>query len=147
MAQVSKYPISQEVYTHIFEIFLGTIAHLRIKREITVFLRDFLSPTEQIMLSKRLAIALLLVKGYDWREISKLLRVSTSTIGKISLQYNTGSGYKRVVTTLLKDERMDRFWLDVGEAMAALFSLPGGKSKAWVFMKQDIQKKKRRKPF
>ncbi len=145
MAQVSKYPISQEVYTHIFEIFLSTIAHLRIKSEITVFLRDLLSPTEQIMLSKRLAIALLLVKGYDWREISKLLRVSTSTIGKISLQYNTGSGYKRVVNTILQDERMERFWLDVGEAMAALFSLPGRKSHAWVSLKEEIRKRKRAK--
>ncbi len=60
MTQVSKYPISDLVYQRILEIFFETLVGIKTKAEAYQFIKDFLSPTEQTMLSKRLAIAFLL---------------------------------------------------------------------------------------
>src|SRR3989344_7650258 len=106
MTQVSKYPVSKDVYERIFEIFL----------------KEFLTPTEQVMLAKRLSVAFLLSKDYNYREISKILRVSTGTVNRVALSYRKESHYKMVIEEILRDERMDEFWRGVGETGSKLFS-------------------------
>lgn len=91
MTQVSRYPIPKEVYGRIFEIFVKTISSLGDKKQIADFFVDFLTPTERIMLAKRLAIAFLLMKKYDYKMIARTLRVSSSTIGGVSIDLSKGS--------------------------------------------------------
>lgn len=147
MAQVSKYPISKEVENRIFEILLKTIADLHDAVDINSFLEDFLSPVEKIMLAKRLSIAVLLAKGYDYQQIRKILRVSPSTIGgvAISLKY-AGTGYKKVVEKILRDERIEEFWQKVDDVIADLVP-PYGKN--WSYWRKERWQKKmaQRKPF
>lgn len=147
MAQVSKYPISKEVEKRIFEILLKTIADLRSAGEIDEFLQDFLSPVEKIMLAKRLSIAVLLAKGYDYAEIRKILRVSPPTIAQvaISLKY-AGRGYKNVVERILREEKMGAFWQKVDDVIADLVP-PKGRN--WSYWRKErwIKKRARRKPF
>jgi len=147
MAQVSKYPISKEVEERIFEILSKTIADLRSFQEIDQFLEDFLSPVEKIMLAKRLSIAVLLAKGYDYEQIRKTLRVSPPTIAQvaISLKY-AGKGYKKVVEKILKEEKMEEFWQKVDDVIADLVP-PKGKN--WSYWRKERWQKKmaRRKPF
>lgn len=147
MPQISKYPISREVYDRVFDIFLKTIVDLQTKNQVIHFFKEFLSPTEQIMLAKRLAIAILLAKDFDYREISKILRVSTSTVRDIALTYKNGDGYKQVVKKLLSDEKIEEFWASVGEKIAALLALPGSKSGTWLYLKQELENRRRNKPF
>jgi len=147
MTQVSKYPISKDVYEHIFDVFLATIAEIKTKNEVASFLQDFLTPTERIMLAKRLAIGLLLAKNYDYREISKILRVSTTTIGNMSSLYKYGHAYRKVIDDILADEEMEKFWLDFGEKIASILSPGGAKTSGWFYLRNEIRKKKRRKPF
>lgn len=80
MAQVSRYPISKEIYDRCWEIFTKTLVGIRTSKDAEEIVSDLLTPTEKIMLVKRLSIALLLSKGYEYREIIKLLRVSFPTI-------------------------------------------------------------------
>ncbi|MBI5465447.1 hypothetical protein HY946_02445 [Candidatus Gottesmanbacteria bacterium] len=147
MTQVSKYPISKEVEERIFEILLKTIADLRSSQEIDQFLQDFLSPVEKIMLAKRLSIAVLLAKGYDYQEIRKILRVSPPTIAQvaISLKY-AGKGYKNVVERILREEKMVEFWQKVDDVIHDTIP-PYGKN--WSYWRKERWQKKmaRRKPF
>ena len=76
MTQVSKYPISKDVADRIFEVFVKTLLKIKTYKEAESFTYDLFSPVEKIMLAKRIAIAFLLMKGYQYREISRLLRVS-----------------------------------------------------------------------
>jgi TrpR-related protein YerC/YecD len=96
MAQVSRHPLSKLIYERIFEIFIKSIISIKNKKEAEDFLNDFLTPTERIMLAKRLTIAVLLTKGYDYNQIHKVLHVSTATIAGVNvfLKY-TGEGYKK----------------------------------------------------
>lgn len=141
MAQVSKYPISKEVETRIFEILSKTISDLRNAVEIDDFLGDFLSPVERIMLAKRLSIAVLLAKGYDYQQVRKILRVSPSTIGAvaISLKY-AGKGYKNVVEKILREEKMEAFWQKIDDVIADLVP-PAGRN--WSYWRKERWQKRK----
>lgn len=147
MAQVSKYPISKEVEERVFEVLSEVISGLRLRSDINDFLEDFLSPIEKIMLAKRLSIALLLAKGYDYQAIRKTLRVSPPTIASvaISLKY-AGKGYKRVVEKIIAEEKMGEFWQKVDDVINDLVP-PKGKNWSY-WRKERWQKKiKNRKAF
>ena len=147
MAQISKYPVSKEVYSRIFEIFLKTISKLKTKRQVESFLKEFLTPTEQVMFAKRLAIAFLLTKKYDYRDISKILRVSTSTIRSVSVDLQMGDTYESVVRGILKDEEVEKFFKGVGEKVTKLLASTDSKSGTWRYLRHELEKDKRSKPF
>jgi len=147
MPQVSKYPITQDVYNRIFEIFYKTLADIKTPSEVKEFIEDFLSPTEQIMLSKRLAIAVLLAKDFDYRTISKILRVSLATIAMVAalLKYK-GRGYKKVVGKIIKSEKREEFWQKIDDLLSGTVPPKGVIWKYWR-QEKEIEKRKRQKPF
>lgn len=59
--------------------FINAIAELETKQEIRGFIKELLTPTERIMLAKRLAAIMMLKKGYSFRVIEKTLKISSST--------------------------------------------------------------------
>ncbi|MBF8249592.1 MAG: TrpR-like protein YerC/YecD [Candidatus Levybacteria bacterium] len=150
MSQISNYPISKIIADRIFEIFLITITQLKDKTEADQFISDLLTPTEKIMIAKRLAIAFLLEKKYDYRSIQKLLRVSTGTITAVNLARNLGSnGYKNVISKIIKKENLVNLFDKVlVKLLSAPSSLERGKS-TWTYLKDraEAQKNKRRKVF
>lgn len=107
MAQVSKYLLDKDVEARIFEVFFQTLANLTTSSQVKEFLFDLLSPTERTMLSKRLAIAVMLEKGYSYEEIKDVLKVSGGTIQKISnwLKYE-GKAFRKVAKKLLPREKV-----------------------------------------
>jgi uncharacterized protein YerC len=130
MAQVSKYPIQKEVYDEIFDTFLQTIAKLNTKSAVLEFFNEFLTPTERIMFSKRLAAGLLIAEGYDYREISNLLKMSSATISVFSSFYKYGNGYKKVIDKLKLDKEISEFLRNIAEKISALGTFGGKGSNA-----------------
>ena len=148
MTQVSKYPISNSVYERILEVFFKTLVGIKTKDEAEKFIKDFLTPTEQIMLAKRLAIAFLLEKDYDFRTISKVLRVSLGTVARVNLlrKYG-GEGYQAMIKKLLREEKVRDLLLRVGEALTAIAGQGGKGSGAWRYLHHELKKKKKPKAF
>ena len=147
MAQISKYLISKDIYDRIFDLFLKTIVNLETKNNTSAFLDGFLTPTEKVMLSKRLAIGLLLAKEYPYREISKVLKVSLGTIGSVGRNYKYQPGYQVVIQKILGDEKLEDFWLKVGEVFASVGSAGGKGSGGWRDIRNELKNKRLRKPF
>lgn len=149
MAQVSKYPIPNAVLERISEIFFNSLIELKTKGDAEQFIKDLLTPTERIMLAKRLAIAFLLEKDYDFRTIRKILRVSLPTIASVNLARKYGGqGYKRMMEKLLKEEKINSFFNEVGIAVTGFV----GKGTTvgtgvWRYLHQELKKKQERKPF
>lgn len=105
MSQVSKYPLSKNIADRIFEIFLNTFVRIHNKQEADQFISDLLTPTEKIMLAKRLAIAFLLEKGYEYRTVQRIIKVSSGTITSVNISRHHGSeGYKKVIAKIIKEE-------------------------------------------
>lgn len=142
MAQVSKYPVHKDVEKRMFEIFTNTIARLRNKEEIEDFLEDFLSPVEQIMLAKRLSIAILLAKKYSYPSIAKILRVTPSTIASVSLSLKyAGKGYKKMVERMMLDEKISAFWEKIEDFLT---HIPPSKGSDWSYHLGEYYKRKRK---
>lgn len=150
MTQVSKYPISKEIADRIFEIFLKSLVKIHDQQQADQFISDLLTPTEKIMLAKRLAIALLLHKNYDYRTIQKLIKVSTATIASVNMVVKYGSkGYLNLVNKIIKEEKLFRM---IEDAAAKILSFPAQASKggdAWRYLKDEVDKdrRKNRKAF
>lgn len=145
MSQISKYPISKQIADRIFEIFLNTLVNIKSKDDADEFISDLLTPTEKIMLAKRLAIAFLLEKNYDYRSIQKLIRVSTGTIASVNLSLHLGSvGYKKLISKIVKEEKITGiFETAIVKILSAPAALERG-SGTWTYLKRKAEEQKRR---
>jgi len=147
MTQVSRIPISKSIYERIFNIFTKTIASCKRKDQVALFLREFLTPTEQIMLAKRLSIAFLLLKNYNYLEISSILRVSTCTVRNVSVNLKNNRNLVSKIEKIMEDEKVEKFLEDVGEKVAKIFATSGSKSGAWKHLEKELGNRKKKKVF
>lgn len=121
MTKVSRIPLRNDVWDRIFKLFVETTADLKDKDLLTSFIDDLYSPTEKIMLAKRLAAAVLLVKGHNYANVSKILKISSPTIAKISLKIKyTEGGLKTIVGKIVSKQSGQIFWKEIED----LFDLP-----------------------
>ena len=121
MPQVSKRLTSQKISKRLPELLIETIVNCSNSYQTQKFLDDFLTPTEKIMLGKRLAIAVLLLKGYDYATISQLLKVSSATIGKIVnlLRFSDG-GLKMMAEKQLNKDNWKNLLFEAGRIFLKL---------------------------
>ncbi|MBI3092664.1 MAG: hypothetical protein HYZ02_00295 [Candidatus Levybacteria bacterium] len=146
MTQVSKYPISKDVADRIFEVFIKSLIKIKNDKDAKDLADDLFSPTEKIMLAKRLAIAFLLMRGYQYREISKLIKVSLTTIANVNLSLNYGKGgYKRILESIAKEEKLEEFFENIAEKLLSVpaKSLKGGG--VWRYLHQEVKQAKRKR--
>jgi uncharacterized protein YerC len=142
MSQVSKRPVRKDVYEEIFNTFLQTIVDLRSKSQVSDFFDEFLTPTEKIMFSKRLAAGLLIAKGYDYKDIVDLLKISTGTISTFSSFYKYGKGYKKIIDKIKAGKEISEFLRNIGEKISALGSIGGKGSGSWRAINKHFKNKK-----
>lgn len=115
----------KEVEKRVYEVFEKSVADIRKPEDVRNFITDLLTPTEKIMLAKRLAIAVLLSKDYGYRSISRILKVSFATINSVAKQNAIGgSGYKAVVNKILREEKLKETFINISEELNKLFSHP-----------------------
>jgi len=146
MPQVSKYPLPEEVYNRIFELLLKVTTDSFSKNQAKELLDDLLTPTEKVMLAKRLSIGVLLLKGYPYESIREILRVSRPTIANVSrsLRYG-GKGYKRFARKILKEEKTAEFWEKVEDLVLGTLSKGGKGTGSWRYLHHEIREKRRKK--
>lgn len=102
MTKISKKPIGADDMGLFVDEFWRAVTLLESKDEVRAFFRDILTHTERQMLAKRLQIAKFLYQGLDYNAIKKKVKVSDTTIGKVSQWLQTfGDGYKLVLPRLL----------------------------------------------
>ena len=97
------------------------------------------------MLAKRLAIAFLLQKGYDYRTIQKIIRVSAPTITSVNTARQYGSeGYKKLVAKIIKEEKLISFFDGTVEKLLSIPSELEKGSGAWSYLREQVKEKKRK---
>jgi len=146
MTQVSKYLISDNVYKRCWEIFAKTLIGIRNSNDFQVIVEDLFTPTEKIMFAKRLAIAYLLMQGYEYRQIAKILRVSAPTITDINTKIKYSTGYKSAVSRILKDEKFVEYFNKVAQAVVSMGTTGKG-SGVWRSLKRELENKSNEKAF
>lgn len=102
MVHLNKHTLSEKLLVDLFARLNETIAKLD-ERQAGLFLNDLLGEEERIMLAKRLGIVVMIMEGYSMYRISRTLKVSPSTVEKISTSMQHGA-YSNVVPTLKKSK-------------------------------------------
>lgn len=73
------------------------------------FLDDLLSPTEKLMLSKRLMAAVLLQRGYSGGVVCRVLKMSKTTVWLLQRELvKSGEGYRKVFDRFFREARGQR---------------------------------------
>ena len=99
MTQISKKQLGKKVEDKVYSSFWSVIVKTKKETEAELFFGEFFTRNEKVNFAKRLSIAILLKKGYDWRAIEDIVKVSRGTIAKISLKMST-EGFKLVFEKL-----------------------------------------------
>lgn len=146
MTQLSKLPLRKEIEERMFEVFKDSIGMVTTRSQVERLIDDLLSPTERVMLAKRLSIALLLSRKYDQRSISKILKVGLNTINKVSRSLKTGSGYKMICENILTQEKFKEFLQKIDDFFADVFPPRHRNWSAWRRERRE-EKMRKQKPF
>ena len=90
--------LSKETQHELLGEFCGALCAVNTTNEAVELLTDLLTPSETIMLAKRIRIAKLLLNGKDYDTIGKSLQVSQSTIAKVAAWLaESGEGFRLIV--------------------------------------------------
>ena len=125
MSQVSHRYLNPKVEQQIFDTFVESFTSLSSAQKATDFLYDLLSPVEQVMLGKRLAIAYMLMKGYAQRTVADTLKVSQSTVNKVNASLKVGTGYRAIISHMLQKEKVVAFFDKLEEKLDHLLPPKG----------------------
>jgi len=103
--------------------FWNAVTLLKEKNEVTAFLNDLLTPTEIRMISKRLQIADMLARGYDYQTIKSSVHVTSQTVASVNNKLNYGNN--GLIRILLRLEKIDKQKQAKIEGRRNIFSAPG----------------------
>lgn len=114
MTQISKRQLGKQLQRQVYQTFWSAIAKLTKEQEVSLFFSEFFTRNERVNFAKRLAIGILLYKGYDWRSIRDLLKVSEGTIAKMTGKVD-GDGLQLLFDKFEKEEKWQKFWQDLAK--------------------------------
>jgi len=124
MPKVSRNPLSREMQQETMRAFIQTLVKISDDVLLRRFLDDLLSPTEKLMLSKRLMAAVLLQRGYSGGAVSTALKMSKTTVWLIQRELvKSGEGYRTVFDRFFRESRGQRI-LDAIERFLNAITLP-----------------------
>ncbi|MDP2676993.1 MAG: Trp family transcriptional regulator [bacterium] len=124
MPHVSKYKAEKKVVDEIQEHFAILLSRIKDKDDIHAVFADLLTQTERTMFAKRLAIVLMLERGYSFRIISKTVKVSESTISAMRDRIDRGgNGFKKILH-YFENSKNTRKLDAIMMTIARFFSMP-----------------------
>lgn len=129
MVNLSKIQIDDKKLVKVYQLMFEILNEADDKDDFLGIIKDILSPPEQLMVAKRIAIVYLLLKGIDHTTIAKYLKSSRATVAKFSLLfYDKESKLIGVIGELLNQEKISNFFEDL---FADIFIKPGLKIGHW----------------
>jgi len=72
--------------------FCALIAEITTKKDAANFVRDLFTPSESLMITRRIEIAKMLLCGYTYQEISKKMKVGSNTVNNVNRWLYAGFG-------------------------------------------------------
>ena len=108
MTQVSRRYIPPWTFEKILDIYLTSFLKVKDKNTAKLFFEEFLTPTEKIMLAKRITGFYLLYKKVSILETADILKLSTSTVAKYSYFLSRSSSISEILGKILKEENFLR---------------------------------------
>ena len=108
MAKFDHYSMSPQEKNKILNEFYSIVSSLKNREQIINFFKDVLTPSEAVMLARRIQIAKMLLQGYGYLEISKRLKTGIDTIVKVQRWLKDGfGGYLSALEKAVRKEKAE----------------------------------------
>jgi len=108
--QISKKRIDKQTQAQIKAMLAQVIADIKDQEKALIFLDDFLTQTESVALSKRIAIAFYLDKGMSYEQIKKELKVSSATVATVAEEIKKHPEGYQLALSYIKAEEFANKW-------------------------------------
>ena len=119
MVYISKKKLPNDILEKIFRLFLEVISRSSNSGEFLDLANEIFSPSEKIMMAKRVTIIYLLVKGVEQATIADVLKVSTATVAKFALlNLKQESRLVELMKSIIKKEKAILKKIKPGETTA-----------------------------
>ena len=118
MPHISKFKCDEKAFAKIHKNFFEFISSGRNKIETQKIMSELLTRTEIIMLAKRLALVQMTAKDESWDEIIRTLKISPSTISRMSFSVENGK-YKTITNKLKRESGLSGF-IDALESVLSI---------------------------
>ncbi len=110
MTRISRFPVEAKVLEKLYSLMFEIVSSMDDEESFSKIINELLSPTEKIMIAKRIAIIYLLMKKIDYYNISEVLKVSSETIAKFHLIMEESGEIKGVLKSMVRVEKMRDFF-------------------------------------
>ena len=104
MTHISRKKIKKEIADELSDQFLTFLSLTRTKQDARILARELLSQTERVMLAKRLAVVILLLRGYTFEQIEESLGVTRQTVVRLWRETKNGR-YEKIMRYARKHTR------------------------------------------
>ncbi len=112
MPHISKKKLEPDLLEGLLSQLIGVFKVASKQNTLSVFTEELFTSTEKIMFAKRLAAILMLNRGVPQHVISEKLKMSSSTISKLSLEIEVGKYNSIVSVTKSRSEKIINAVLD-----------------------------------
>lgn len=114
MSHVSQRKLKKKSFRRIADQLVRTISRLNSPRETECFLKELLTPTEQVMLAKRLSILFMLKHNVPFLYIEKMLKITPDTIARYQKR-SKQKLYKTIAKNIMHKGAQQEFWNELQE--------------------------------
>jgi len=138
MARVSQRWLQPEVKDKIHQLLVECVASCHDQNTAGNFIDVLLTKTEKLMIGKRIAIALMLIKNHTPAEIDEKLKVSQTTVYTVKTWLDEkGKEYRQLIKEIAdRDESRQRKYQDLREEAEGGF-LPPRPGTNWKELKRS----------
>jgi len=123
----SRFRLHPHTLAQLNNLFFIVLGRNHSKEQFQMVYEDLLSTEERTMLSKRIAVMYLLIKGFDYNTICEVLKVAPGTVAKFSILLEKSGGLAPLLSKIAKN---DQAKLLIEEIFANLFP-PGAYGVNW----------------
>lgn len=104
--KVKYYQLPSKEKKEYLNMFYGMVEKLNSRDEIENFFKDLLTPSEVVMIARRLKVAFLLLEGYNHREIKKRMKVGFATVANVEHWLRSGfGGYEKIINKYKRNKK------------------------------------------
>lgn len=130
MPQVSRVKLNKKTENKLTETLTLILSKVSMDSDMNVFLAALLTPTEKLMLAKRIAIVVLLKENLSDTQISSVLNVTRITVAKMRYFLEArGQGYDVAIRVLENQKLIDELKSVLVKLAGYSFRSAGGRVK------------------
>jgi len=141
MPHISHARVKKEVFLRMNDRFIRSLMDLTERKSARAFFKELLTPTEQIMLAKRLAVILMLQQGFSFYRVERTLKISPSTAARLWRKLHAGE-FSGIGALIKRGKSARAFWAEMATIIRAGMPPMGRGRWKWFYEMRDQHEKR-----